>query len=494
MAIRALPFSPSAALVFALVGAALAACSSSSPSAESASPDGAGGSDAGATTDAGAEEASTPSGIGSCKYSNPFSKGGECKGYTGAGWTVEDAKADCAAAIGGAGTFVEGGACAFDSALGECAVSKDGGKGYVIVSEGSDASKCGGAKTGCETFAGGKFAPAAICAAVGASDAGSGGGGYGSVPFVQPYRTCRAPLPGEPAGASPGGQVCTWTLISGSTEAGRRFDDYASCDDVLTQRPYWASAPRATTDAADPRLADAAYMTEVAWARTQVEASACVCCHSKRLAPSGPSQWLTDAEGVWLDGIEDSGLAMMAGLAASDALGAFAAADNNGFDRTALGVPTTDVPRMRALLLAEWARRGLGDADAAKVPPFGGPLVTQQSFVPSACAAGEGVGADGAITWSGGAARYVYVLEASAKNPGVPPNLDEPAGTVFLADVPSTSAPFASGLRFGDVPAGGRRRVPASGAPAALTPGATYYLYVLKDVAYPITRCLFTAP
>jgi hypothetical protein len=36
--------------------------------------------------------------------------------------------------------------------------------------------------------------------------------------------------------------------------------------------------------------------------------------------------------------------------------------------------------------------------------------------------------------------------------------------------------------------------VPAAGAPSALTPGATYYLYVLEDVGIPITRCLFTAP
>ena len=31
------------------------------------------------------------------------------------------------------------------------------------------------------------------------------------------------------------------------------------------------------------------------------------------------------------------------------------------------------------------------------------------------------------------------------------------------------------------------------GKAAALTPGKTYYLYVLKDIAVPVTRCLFEA-
>jgi hypothetical protein len=32
------------------------------------------------------------------------------------------------------------------------------------------------------------------------------------------------------------------------------------------------------------------------------------------------------------------------------------------------------------------------------------------------------------------------------------------------------------------------------GAPAALAPGQTYYLYVLADIGIPLTRCLFTTP
>jgi hypothetical protein len=313
------------------------------------------------------------------------------------------------------------------------------------------------------------------------------------VPFVQPYRVCKDALPGEPPGQGEGGQVCTWTLISGSTEAGRRFDDYASCPDVLTQRPYWQAPPRATTAKDDPRLADAAFMAEVAWAKAQVESSACVCCHTDRLAPDGASQWATDADGIWLDGVRDSGLAMLAGLADSTALGAFPAAENNGFDRSVVGVPTTDAARMKALLLGEWKRRGLTDADAAKVPPFGGPLVDQLHYTPSACGAGEGL-VDGKLAWNGGAARYLYVLEAGAKSPGVPPNLDVPEATRWLVDVSDKKPAFASGVAYGAATGDLRQRVPASGAPLPLVSGATYYLVALRDVGFPLARCLFQAP
>ena len=363
-----------------------------------------------------------------------------------------------------------------------------------VMAEGDDAAQCSMTRTGCETFAKGAFTPGPVCAGATGGGGAPTGGGYGTVPFVQPYRVCKDPVPGEPAGHGEAGQVCTWTLISGSTEVGRHYEDYAACADVLTQRPYWPAPAREATAPGDPRLEDAAYLGEIAWAKAQVEASACVCCHADRLAPSGASQWATDAEGIWLDGVRDSGLAMMAGLADSTALGAFPAEDNNGFDRSVVGVPTTDVARMKALLIAEWARRGLTDADAAKVPPFGGPLVDQLSYEPGPCKDGQGVTAGGAVTWTGGEARYVYVLEADAKNPGVPPNLDEPAGTRWFVEVPNAAPAVATGIAYGAVAGDLRQRVPASGAPAALQAGATYYLHVLKDVGFPLTRCLFTAP
>jgi hypothetical protein len=347
---------------------------------------------------------------------------------------------------------------------------------------------------GCEVFAKGAFTPSEVCGgSAGSGGSSSSGGGFGTDPFVQPYQVCKDPLPGEPAGKSAGGKVCTWTLISGATEEGRRYDDYASCDDVLTNRPYYGTSPAGSTAANDARLSDTNYMAEVEWARAQVRSTACICCHSGDVAPSGAAQWdADDMKGIWLDGISDSGIAIMAGLVDSSSFGAFPASENNGFDRLTTGVPTTDIARMQKLFLGEWKRRGFTDDDAKKLGAFGGPLVDQQKYVPSACKNGEGV-SGGKVTWSGGPARYVYVLEEGSTNPTVPPNLDEPEGTIWFADVPTKGAPFASGLTYGELQGDMKQRVPASGKPAALTAGKTYYLTVLRDIALPLTRCLFVA-
>ena len=50
-------------------------------------------------------------------------------------------------------------------------------------------------------------------------------------------------------------------------------------------------------------------------------------------------------------------------------------------------------------------------------------------------------------------------------------------------------------MQYGEVPEGILQYFPGEQAPAApLDSGETYYLYVLKDIAVPIARCLFTAP
>ncbi len=427
-----------------------------------------------------------PQAVGACTYQNPFSATEECKLYVGASFTAESASTDCASYVLGApGTFELGGACTYEETLGRCVVAEGTEYEYALVFPGEDASACASTRNGCEVFAMGTFEPSPVCEGV------VGGGGVSTV-FVQPYLECKDPSE-PPEGQSADGQVCTWTLISASTEEGRRYQDYASCDDVLTQRPYYPSDPASTTPSNDARLADTAFMAEVAWARQQVEASACVCCHSIDLAPSGPSQWFVEAPGVWLDSISDSGLAMMAGLADSSAFGAFPPEQNNGFDRSVLGVPTTDNERMQALLLGEWQRRGFSLADAAEIPPFGGPLVTQREYQPEACGVGEGVDDEGRLVWTGGDARYLYVLEPGTDNPGVPPNLDEPTGTLWLVDVPSSSPGFASGVSFGVRQGDMRERVATPGL-SELTSGETYYLYVLADIAVPLARCLFQAP
>jgi hypothetical protein len=429
--------------------------------------------------------------VGICAYVNPFSDGDECKEYTGEAWTLEAAEADCGDVLFGiAGAFTADANCAFPEALGTCVVEDGDGAGYLLVSAGGDPALCGGAQTGCEVFGGGSFVPAETCEGeIGPPPTG----GYGDTPFVQPYQVCTDPLPGEAPGQSDG-KVCTWTLISGCTEAGRNFADYASCADVRTQRPYYGSPEEADTAPDDPRLTDEDYLAELAWAKSQVQAAACACCHSTALAPDGPSWWYIEAEPIWIDSVRDSGLAMMAGLAGSDALGAFPAADNNGFDRTTLGLPTTDIPRMQAFLLGEWARRGYGPEDGGLFEDFGGPILDQLLYEPGPCEDGEGVAADGTVTWTGGDARYLYVLAADAANPGVPPNLDEPAGTLWLVDVATASDPFPSGVGYGELTGDLRQRIPAEGSPPALAAGGTYYLYVLRDIGFPLARCLFTAP
>ena len=430
--------------------------------------------------------------LGRCDYTNTFSRAPECKAYTGAGWTVDTATTNCAAPVPGAtGAFVPGGICGFDAELGRCEVGDPAGEGYLLVMSGDDASKCALARVACETFASGTFTGSATC-----PDPTDGpeppppvvGGA-----FIPPYQDCRAPLPGEAPGTGPDGKVCTWTAISGCTEPGRRFEDYASCDVVRTQRPAYPMAPRTTSHADDPRLQDAAFMSELAWVTQQVEASACVCCHTTRASKIGASDWNIEAGPIWTDTVSDLGLAILAGYADSTAFGAFPPDQNHGFSRDQTGVPTTDVARMKAFLGAEWARRGKTDADIAGLPAFGGPLVAQAEYEPRACARGEGVDAARTVTWTGGGARYVYVLDAGSDNPGVPPNLDLPLGTRWRLDVPPDGQPVASGVTYGQAPAGTTQKFPVSGAPEALVPGQPYLIYVLLDVGVPVTRCLFTA-
>jgi hypothetical protein len=439
-------------------------------------------------TDPGTDAATDapPGSPGTCTYAGSVTGVDECKEY-GAGWTRDTATADCALVQPGVtGTWDAAPACSASNVLGTCTVETSGARSHAIRTSGDDVTRCNLVRTACIVGAGGTFEPGSPCQALGAPDAA-----WGAVPFVPPYRMCIDAKSGEAPGQTDG-HVCTWTLISGCTEAGRRFEDQGYCPDVITQRPYGPSSATATVEN-DPRLSDAAYMADVAWAASQVEACGCVCCHKKALAPRGPANWHIDAPGIWTDGIRDSGLALMVGLADSRALGAFPPAQNNGFNRTDVGLPTNDVPRMRNFLQAEFARRGLTEADGKAVPPFGGPLVEQLSFVPDACTGGEGVESDGSMYWGDIGARYVYVLAAGAKGPVVPPNLDTPDGTIWRMEVPNVSPTITTAV-YGQVSGDQRQVIPAAGPPPALVSGTQYYLYVLIDVGFPLVRCLFTAP
>lgn len=422
----------------------------------------------------------------SCSYASPFTGGSECRDYVGSGWTEADVSADCSMV---AGALALGEACSDSDVLGRCVV--DGGTDFEVhyVIYGSDADSCSAQQFGCETFAGGQWQPDPICEGAGGDGDGDGGGNV----FIQPTLNCVDPIEGEPPGQSEGGKVCTWQSIAASTEEGRHFADYASCDILYTQRPYYGAPPKPAPAEPDPRLQDPEYVAELDWVRSQIEASGCVCCHSEAIVPQGTSNWYIEAPNNWMNSFYDSGLALGANWIDSTSFGAFDPADNNGFDRIHSGIPSTDPDRMVQFFRDELAWRGKSEADFADAAPFGGPLYSQMVYEPDACQNGEGVASDGTLVWTGGLARYVYVLAAGTQSPTVPPNLDLPIGTLWRVDVPSDGDPIASGeLVYGQTPAGMGQRYPAQGNPVALQPGEQYYLYVTKDVGIPITRCLFT--
>lgn len=425
--------------------------------------------------------------FGHCIYTNPFSKQEECREFHGSGWTEAAVEDDCRSKS----AAVMPGACGYEETLGSCVLQGEPDKVVHIVMPGSDASLCSNQKLGCEVFAGGSFAAAGVCA----ESTGETPSGSSSAPFEPPVLVCKDPLPGEPVGQSEDGQVCTWQMISGSTEPGRRFVDYASCEPVYTQRPYYPVIPAGDFSKPDPRLNDPTYAAEVAWVREQVEASACTCCHQKSLTPAGAAIWDIEAEGNWVNTFSPYGLAFAGGFIDSSLLGAYPASENNGFSRDTTGIPTTDPARMAAFFEKEIVHRGYSVEFFADWKPVPEVFYEQSIYNPSVCEGGDGVGADLTVRWAGGGARYIYVLEAGAANPGVPPNLDLPEGTLWRLDVPPDAEPLASGeVRFGEVPNGMKQGFPSAGAPAPLEPNKTYYLYAAADVMVPITRCLFTFP
>jgi hypothetical protein len=309
--------------------------------------------------------------------------------------------------------------------------------------------------------------------------------------FIPPFLDCRAPKAGEST-TSANGQVCTQVSIAGATEPGKRFADYASCEVVLTQRPYYPRPPAKVPAANDPRTADTRYMGELAWAKSQIEATGCVCCHDGRISPRGASQWDIAAEPIWIDTLSDSGLALFAGLADSSVLGAYPADQNHGFDRTATGIPTTDTARMKALVLDELTRRGLTEEAARNVPPFGGPIYDASVKRPEACGPGEGIDPAGKVFFRVGQARYVYVLEQGSANPGVPPNRDRPQGTLWRLDVLPRFPALEVGFTYGTTPPGSFQDLPVTGRAPALVRGRTYQLVAFLDMGFPVTNCLFT--
>ena len=428
-----------------------------------------------------------------CLITNPFSQEPECKQYVGVDWTEARAVEDCAIGQYNRPGSLHRGMCNLGSTLGTCTIGNIDQDAFVLHLGGTNADFCSTTARACVTFFEGVFASSPLCEDQYTPTAPIGGEAF---IFEWPTLTCMPPLEGEPPGQGPDGEVCTWNLISGCTEEGRSYYDYGACETVRTNRPYYPLPGKAIAGDDDPRLQDDHYLAESAWVKSQVEACACICCHTEQ-APMGPSKWATDAGPLWTDTMSDTAISLFAGYVDSSALGAFNPDDNNGFNRIESALPTTDVNRMLAFFEAEFQRRNIDENFARSIRPIGGPLVEQLAHQPEACPEGVGITNDGVIEWGADkSARYVYVLDAAADNPGIPPNLDTPEGTLWRVDVPFDGDPMPRGsVRYGQVPSGSSQRVPDNGAPPpALIAGETYYLYALEDIALPIARCLFTQP
>lgn len=426
--------------------------------------------------------------VGSCEYTSRFTGEPECRDYLGT-WSVEDAAADCTR-LGSELVADEG--CGELEALGWCLTDDDGQQMRIAIL-GDDPGRCGSSETGCEFFGGGYWDPAPIC-----------GGDVEIVVlddvFPRPELICVEPLAGEPEGQGPDGQVCTWEMISGATEEGRIFSDYAECETVRKQRPYGPVPYNARYDLPDDRMDDADYAADVEWFRGQLRSAACICCHDQQ-APQGPSVFDADAPGNVLNQLNDRGIAMGAGWINTVCFGAYPPEENNGFERADLDdpfhsiFPTTDMERMIAIFEREGAHRGLSKADFADDTYGAGPLDTFRQFEPGPCTEEEGVDEDGVLRWIPGRVRYLSVLEPGSISPTVPPNLELPEGTLWRVILDDGADPLGSGtIRYGVVPSTMTQQFPASGKPKALVSGKKYYLHAMADVLTPISRCVFEAP
>jgi predicted CxxxxCH...CXXCH cytochrome family protein len=422
--------------------------------------------------------------VGSCVSISAFNEGRpDCREFVGSTWTEALARKACDDLTG---TYTGGLGCPA-GALGACVLGGGTERATRIIPEGPTSS-CVAQQRGCEVFGGGVWKPFAGCGGVNPDDNGE----TGLPPFIQPTLVCRDAIAGERPGASDGGQVCTWQGTQGCTEPGRNFADYASCDVVRTQRPAGLVPINTSITGPDSRLSDPAFVAEASWVKSQISSCSCVCCHSNRSATGQSAKFTLDGP-RWYDSFFDSSLAAGAGYIESSSFGHYEPGENNGFIRDGRrdgGAPSifasTDPARMARFFQNELAARRPRVRRA-----FGRPAVLHAQPVTQ----GEGVGPDGRVVWKGGRARYVYVLEADAVSPTVPPRQDLPAGTLWRVDVSPKDSPLSSGsLRYGEAPEGATQTFPLFGNPAPLVSGNAYYLYVTVDVLVPVTRCLFIAP
>lgn len=294
---------------------------------------------------------------------------------------------------------------------------------------------------------------------------------------------------------SAGEDLCIWHHPAGCVPEGQNYADLASCDVVRTLGPSWFVPPVRRFESDAGLLQDPDYMRELAWVTEQVAASGCACCHASERS-NYASFFDIDAPGNWIDTLTMTGIVMAAGMNTEHKyLGYLPPNDNFGFDRETTLFATTDIPRMTAFFTDEFERRGGTQADVeaagATFRQINGSLYDE----PTDCGPGEGMNADGKIVWKGGTARQIYLQTVGSQNPGSPPNLDKPEGTLWALYADHEGDAFTSGTIVpGDVPAGSRQAVPAdSDVAPTFEVGTQYRLFVTPDFLRSNTsNCIFT--
>ncbi len=164
--------------------------------------------------------------------------------------------------------------------------------------------------------------------------------------------------------------VCVHTFISGCTEEGRNYAEDVSCPTVRTQgRPFRPIKAPVEPSPSDPRLQDAAFMEELRWATTQVRSCGCACCHDTSVMKDF-ALWDINKPYVWIEQMTRRGVVILSGQLSSTSLGSISPEDNNGFDRSQTGAPSTDPARFKAFFQAEANRRGITAEEIAKMRPL----------------------------------------------------------------------------------------------------------------------------
>ena len=130
---------------------------------------------------------------------------------------------------------------------------------------------------------------------------------------------------------------------------GTLFEDSFSCSKVGGPCPGSSGQASAKVAEDADRLAD----PDAAWARDQLGACSCVCCHHS--GGIADHEWTWDFEPVWTVSAESKVLREL--LEPVDEEYRMSPAKNNGFSVRELHLPTTDAPRLKAFIERELARR-----------------------------------------------------------------------------------------------------------------------------------------